>query len=99
MAQERPARALDPEDVRRLLRCSQEAKRSAYCPYSHFPVGAALLTWDGKVFSGKGQGAAPYPSGTAGDGGGGVRESGERGNKLEGVGSPAGRSPAVPPVG
>lgn len=53
MAQERPARALDPEDIRRLLLCSREAKRSAYCPYSHFPVGAALLTWDGKVFSGE----------------------------------------------
>ncbi|XP_036299697.1 cytidine deaminase [Pipistrellus kuhlii] len=63
MAQERPARALDPEDVRRLLRCSQEAKRSAYCPYSHFPVGAALLTWDGKVFSGCNVENACYPLG------------------------------------
>ncbi|XP_036303899.1 cytidine deaminase-like [Pipistrellus kuhlii] len=63
MAQEHPARVLDPEDVRRLLCCSQEAKRSEYCPYSHFPAGAALLTWDGKVFSGCNIENACYPLG------------------------------------
>ncbi|KAK1340413.1 hypothetical protein QTO34_018982 [Cnephaeus nilssonii] len=63
MAQERPARALDPEDIQRLLLCSQEAKKSAYCPYSHFPVGAALLTWDGKIFSGCNVENACYPLG------------------------------------
>lgn len=26
--------------------------QQAYCPYSHFPVGAALLATDGRVFSG-----------------------------------------------
>ncbi|XP_055979618.1 cytidine deaminase [Sorex fumeus] len=52
MAQERPACALEPEQIQRLLRCCQEAKKSAYCPYSHFPVGAALLTRDGRIFSG-----------------------------------------------
>lgn len=59
MAQERPACALDPEDTQLLVLCSQEAKKSAYCPYSHFPVGAALLTWDGKIFFGKGRGDRP----------------------------------------
>lgn len=54
MAQERPAcGALEPEHVQQLLISCQEAKKSAYCPYSRFPVGAALLTWDGSIFSGK----------------------------------------------
>ncbi|XP_037355878.1 cytidine deaminase [Talpa occidentalis] len=52
MAQERPAAGLEPQQVQRLLLTCQEAKKSAYCPYSHFPVGAALLTRDGRIFSG-----------------------------------------------
>lgn len=28
------------------------ASTKAYCPYSHFPVGAAVLTGDGRIFSG-----------------------------------------------
>uniref|UniRef100_A0A8C0Q6L5 CMP/dCMP-type deaminase domain-containing protein n=3 Tax=Canis lupus familiaris TaxID=9615 RepID=A0A8C0Q6L5_CANLF len=51
MAHERPASALEPELVQRLLLSCQEAKKSAYCPYSHFPVGAAILTQDGRIFS------------------------------------------------
>ncbi|NXC86884.1 CDD deaminase, partial [Cercotrichas coryphoeus] len=35
-----------------LLRRSREAKNCAYCPYSQFPVGAALLTTSGDIFSG-----------------------------------------------
>lgn len=35
-----------------LLRIANEARKSAYCPYSAFPVGAALLCSDGSVYSG-----------------------------------------------
>lgn len=63
MAQKRPACALDPEDIQLLVLCSQEAKKSAYCPYSHFPVGAALLTRDGKIFLGCNVENACYPLG------------------------------------
>uniref|UniRef100_G1PFK9 Cytidine deaminase n=2 Tax=Myotis TaxID=9434 RepID=G1PFK9_MYOLU len=55
--------ALDPEDIQLLVLCSQEAKKSAYCPYSHFPVGAALLTRDGKIFLGCNVENACYPLG------------------------------------
>ncbi|NXW03675.1 CDD deaminase, partial [Fregetta grallaria] len=41
------------ECLQLLLRRSQEAKTHAYCPYSRFPVGAALLTASGEIFSGK----------------------------------------------
>ncbi|XP_075850764.1 cytidine deaminase isoform X2 [Microcebus murinus] len=61
MAPKRPACTLDPEDIKQLLLSSQEAKKLAYCPYSHFPVGAALLTSQGKVFSGCNIENASYP--------------------------------------
>lgn len=35
-----------------LLAAAREAAARAYCPYSHFPVGAALLAADGSIFSG-----------------------------------------------
>lgn len=41
------------ERLQLLLRRSREAKNCAYCPYSRFPVGAALLTAGGEIFSGK----------------------------------------------
>ena len=36
----------------RLISEAIEARKMAYVPYSHFAVGAALLTADGKVFRG-----------------------------------------------
>ena len=35
-----------------LLQKATEARRLAYAPYSHYKVGACLLTKDGKIFSG-----------------------------------------------
>ena len=35
-----------------LLRAAKEARKKAYCPYSHFSVGAALLADDGRIFTG-----------------------------------------------
>ena len=35
-----------------LLARAEEARKRAYAPYSKFPVGAALLTTDGRVFEG-----------------------------------------------
>ncbi|XP_030632116.1 cytidine deaminase b [Chanos chanos] len=39
-------------DVTELIQKSQDAKKFAYCPYSKFRVGAALLADDGTVFTG-----------------------------------------------
>ncbi|XP_062254266.1 cytidine deaminase b [Platichthys flesus] len=46
------SRHLSPETIKRLIHQSQEAKKQAYCPYSKFRVGAALLTLDNRVFTG-----------------------------------------------
>lgn len=39
-------------DDKELVKLAQEAKENAYAPYSGFRVGAALLTGNGKVFTG-----------------------------------------------
>lgn len=55
--EQHPAPAAPPgqpqANLQLLLRRSREAKSCAHCPYSHFPVGAAVLTASGEIFSGK----------------------------------------------
>jgi len=38
--------------TKKLLEAAKEVKEKAYAPYSHFRVGAALLTETGKLYSG-----------------------------------------------
>ncbi|MBS3887246.1 MAG: cytidine deaminase [Dethiobacter sp.] len=40
------------EMLEELLASARKAWEQAYCPYSRFPVGAALLTSDGEIFIG-----------------------------------------------
>ena len=42
----------DPELIRRLYRDALKATENAFAPFSHFHVGAALLTRDGRIFTG-----------------------------------------------
>ncbi len=35
-----------------LVRQAVEVRNNAYCPYSHYAVGAALLTTDGRIYTG-----------------------------------------------
>jgi cytidine deaminase len=44
-----------------LVDLAQEVRERAYAPYSNFPVGAALLTSSGKVFTGCNVENASYP--------------------------------------
>ncbi|RUS89253.1 hypothetical protein EGW08_002996 [Elysia chlorotica] len=48
-------------DIDALIKKSIEAKAHAYCPYSKFPVGAALITKDGTVYTGCNVENASYP--------------------------------------
>ncbi|XP_034280181.1 cytidine deaminase [Pantherophis guttatus] len=56
-----PRAGLEPEGVQLLLVACQEATRFAYCPYSKYPVGAALLTSEGKIFTGCNVENASFP--------------------------------------
>jgi len=38
--------------IKELIQSALDARSMAYCPYSHYQVGAALLTENGKVFQG-----------------------------------------------
>lgn len=44
---------LSTEMIKKLIDKSHEAKKQAYCPYSKFKVGSALLTADDHVITGK----------------------------------------------
>ncbi|AOY77551.1 cytidine deaminase [Clostridium formicaceticum] len=39
-------------EYKELIKEAREAQKKAYVPYSHFPVGAAVLTKSGKVYRG-----------------------------------------------
>lgn len=43
---------VDDATLQRLETAASNALKNAYCPYSSFPVGAAVLTRDGEIFVG-----------------------------------------------
>ena len=53
---------LTDEDRRALVDLANEARRRAYTPYSNFPVGAALRTRSGRIFTGCNIENAAYPA-------------------------------------
>ena len=50
-------------ELRQLVEKAKEMTQNAYCPYSHFHIGAAALLADGQVVAGSNQENAAYPSG------------------------------------
>jgi cytidine deaminase len=40
------------DTIQQLIAAARQASKHAYAPYSHFPVGAAVLAASGKVYSG-----------------------------------------------
>jgi cytidine deaminase len=43
---------LSPTEISALVNASHQASFNAYAPYSHYPVGAAVLTSSGRIYSG-----------------------------------------------
>ena len=54
---------LTDEERYSLIELANEARRRAYAPYSNYPVGAALRTKSGKMFTGVNVENAAYPTG------------------------------------
>ena len=51
-----------PPDYAALVAAARAARERAYCPYSHFAVGAAALTASGRIFPGCNVENAAYPA-------------------------------------
>ena len=54
---------MNDETQQQLIAAALKARENAYAPYSHYAVGAALLTKEGKVFTGVNVENAVYPLG------------------------------------
>ncbi len=50
-------------EVRRLLQAAFEVRKNSYAPYSNYPVGAAVLTENGDIFTGCNVENVSYPAG------------------------------------
>jgi cytidine deaminase len=53
---------LSDDERRSLIGLAQEARRRAYAPYSNYPVGVALRTRSGRIFTGCNVENAAYPA-------------------------------------
>jgi cytidine deaminase len=54
---------VNDSDIEKLKVAVIKAQQFAYCPYSHFRVGCALLTTDDKIYTGCNVENAAYPAG------------------------------------
>jgi cytidine deaminase len=54
---------LTDQERKSLIDLANEARRRAYAPYSNYPVGAALRTTTGRIFTGVNIENAAYPTG------------------------------------
>ncbi|XP_076805712.1 cytidine deaminase-like isoform X2 [Clavelina lepadiformis] len=54
---------LEFTNIEELVRIASQAKENAYCPYSNFRVGAALVTESGEIYTGCNVENACYPVG------------------------------------
>jgi cytidine deaminase len=52
---------ISKEERQSLIDLANEARRRAYVPYSHYPVGAALRTKSGRLYTGVNVENAAYP--------------------------------------
>jgi cytidine deaminase len=53
---------LNPDQLTELVTAAREVRKWSYSPYSHYAVGAAVLTASGKIYDGVNVETAPYPT-------------------------------------
>ncbi|MEA2008445.1 MAG: cytidine deaminase [Chloroflexota bacterium] len=61
MSKEKIMTKLTKEQRQELIQTANRVRANAYAPYSNYPVGAALLTSSGKIFTGVNVENAVYP--------------------------------------
>ena len=82
-----------------LFTAASEARQRAYCPYSHFAVGAALLTEDGEIITGCNAENASYPLGLCAERAAVFRAVSEGHRRFRAIaiaGAPEGEAPVQP---
>ncbi len=63
MKKTRTSMSIDPETREKLIATARNAREWAYAPYSHYAVGAALLTAGGRIYDGVNIENAAFPTG------------------------------------
>jgi len=53
---------LTAQERQHLIQLANEIRKNAYVPYSHYPVGAALRSKNGRIFTGVNVESAAYPT-------------------------------------
>ena len=94
---------LSREMIERLCGIALDMRRRSYVPYSHFRVGAALLTKDGRIFTGCNVENASYPMCTCAERTAIVKAVSEGANEFAAIaicgGPEGGRAQYCPPCG
>jgi cytidine deaminase len=53
---------IHPDQIERLIASAMQVRKWAYVPYSHYAVGAAVLTDSGRIYDGINVESAAYPT-------------------------------------
>jgi cytidine deaminase len=53
---------LNPDQISQLIEAALQVRQWAYVPYSHYAVGAAVLTTSGKIYDGVNVESAAFPT-------------------------------------
>lgn len=90
---------LDAGTIKRMLQEARDAATRAYVPYSHFPVGASVLTESGKIVSGVNIENASYGLTVCGERVAVFRAMADGHRELRAVVVSASRAPGATPCG
>ena len=63
MSKSKTSTPIDAETLEKLIATARHARGWAYAPYSHYAVGAAVLTAGGRIYDGVNIENAAYPTG------------------------------------
>ena len=83
-------------DEKELVKAAIAARKTAYAPYSHYTVGAAVLADDGKIYTGCNVENASYPAGICAERTAVFKAISEGAKRIEAIALSAGREDQPP---